>query len=444
MTATTDTSDNRIGFHLDTAAQVLVHARQRRADANQAEIDILIAANDWADLHSVEEAEDAAVHDFGDHLIPLAGQGAPYVAQFAVAEFAAALRMSTDSGRRLIGHALELRHRLLRLWDAVVEGQVPVWRARKIAEATTSLSQEGAGFVDRQLAGIAHSVSYAQLDRLIAEARTRFDPQTALEVPDSEQRYLAIEHDHHGFTGTATIHGILDAADAHDLDHALRDGAHQLAQLGCEESLDVRRAMAAGAIARGQLSLELDREVVLHVHVSADTLTAAEPEPAPPGEPVGLGLARVEETRTVVTTDQIRTWCGTAGKVTVKPVIDLADHVHVAAYEVPDRVSERTDLRDLHCVFPYCTRPARRCDHDHIREYARGGPTSTENIAPLCRHHHRLKTHARWTYTPIEDGTYLWTSPHGLTFIRDHTGTRDVTPPGLDTARWRSPTRPPD
>jgi hypothetical protein len=103
--------------------------------------------------------------------------------------------------------------------------------------------------------------------------------------------------------------------------------------------------------------------------------------------------------------------------------------VHVAQYEVPDRIAERTDLRDLHCVFPYCTRPARRCDKDHIRPYARGGPTATDNIAALCRRHHRLKTHTTWDYTPIEAGTYLWTSPHGLKFVRDHTGTRDVTPP---------------
>jgi len=430
MTATT--TDNRIGFHLDPAAQVLVHAREQRALADTAEVQLLVLANDWADLHSVEEAADAAVHDFGDHLIPIAGPGTPFVAQFAIAEFAAALRLSTESGRRLIGHALELRHRLLRLWDAVTEGQVPVWRARKIAEATTTLTVEGAAFVDRQLAGIAHTVSFAQLDRLITEAKARFDPHTALEVPATDPRYLAIEHDQHGFTGTATVHGILDAADAHDLETALRDGAAELAKLGCEEPLDVRRAMAAGTLARGQLSLDLDREIVLHVHISADTLTDTPPsdpeQPAPPGDPVGIGLARVEETRTVVTTDQIRSWCGTAGTIIVKPVIDLADHVHVAAYEIPDRIAERTDLRDLHCVFPYCTRPARRCDHDHIHEHARGGPTCTENLAPLCRHHHRLKTHSRWTYTPIEPGTYLWTSPHGLTFIRDHTGTRDVTP----------------
>jgi hypothetical protein len=450
MTATTDTTDNRIGFHLDPAAQVLAFAQQRRTDANQAEVDILIAANDWADLHPDPHGDlggDLAesIHEYGDRLIPLAGPGVPLIAEFAVAEFAAALRLSTDAGRRLIADALELRHRLLRLWDALNEGEVPAWKARRIATATIDLSIEGAAYVDRHLAGIAHTVSLAQLDRLIDEARARFEPDHAADLAASaaESRCFDIVQEPTGFAGLAFVHGILDAADAHDLNTAITTGAHQLAQLGCEESLDVRRSMAAAALARGQLSLDLDREIVLHVHLSADALTEPDDptqqqpgEPGQPGEPVGLGLARVEETRTVVTTDQIRSWCHTAGKVTVKPVIDLADHVHVAAYEIPDRIAERTDLRDVHCVFPYCTRPAKRCDHDHIREYARGGKTSTDNIAPLCRHHHRLKTHAAWSYTPIETGTYLWTSPHGLTFIRDHTGTRDITPPS------RPPDRP--
>ncbi|MEP6814212.1 MAG: hypothetical protein ABI873_01535, partial [Marmoricola sp.] len=44
----------------------------------------------------------------------------------------------------------------------------------------------------------------------------------------------------------------------------------------------------------------------------------------------------------------------------------------------------------------------------------------------LCRRHHRLKTHGAWGYTVIERGTYLWTSPHGYQFLRDHHGTLDV------------------
>jgi len=94
-------------------------------------------------------------------------------------------------------------------------------------------------------------------------------------------------------------------------------------------------------------------------------------------------------------------------------------------------------------VFPWCTRPAKLADCDHIQPYraahADGGPTCTCNLAALCRTHHRLKTHGHagthWTYTMLEPGTYLWSSPHGLQFLRDHTGTQPIEPahpPGRD------------
>ena len=121
--------------------------------------------------------------------------------------------------------------------------------------------------------------------------------------------------------------------------------------------------------------------------------------------------------------------------VVVKPVIDLAEHVSVEAYEVPDRISEPVALRDVTCVFPRCTRPARAlrpdrhpCDRDHVISHNKGGPTCACSIAPLCRRHHRLKTHGGWSYYVLEPGTYLWTSPHGYQFLRDHTGTLDISP----------------
>ena len=121
------------------------------------------------------------------------------------------------------------------------------------------------------------------------------------------------------------------------------------------------------------------------------------------------------------------------------------DHVHVEAYEVPDRIAEQVALRDHTCVFPWCTRPARRlrpdqhgCDCDHTVPHAQGGATCTCQLAPLCRRHHRLKTHGGWTYTILEPGTYLWSSPHRYQYLRDHTGTLDV------TRNRRSPAPPPD
>ena len=158
----------------------------------------------------------------------------------------------------------------------------------------------------------------------------------------------------------------VDLADALDLDTALSAGAARLADLGSVASLDVRRSEALGAMARHQLALDLDtsadtsngtettrarREVVLHVHLSEDAISA-------PG--TRLHLARVANTRSFVDADQVRTWCGVPGTtVTVKPVLDLAEHLHVDQYQVPDRLADQAAERDLTCVFPWCTRPAR-------------------------------------------------------------------------------------
>ncbi len=144
--------------------------------------------------------------------------------------------------------------------------------------------------------------------------------------------------------------------------------------------------------------------------------------------PGSLELAQVNNHHRTVTAEQVRTWCANPDtQVVVKPVIDLDEHIGVAAYEVPARLAEQTQVRDGTCVFPWCTRPAIACDSEHVTAHHDGGTTCSCNIAPVCRRHHRLKTHTPWTYTAIDPGTYLWTSPHGYQFLRDHHGTTDVT-----------------
>ena len=164
------------------------------------------------------------------------------------------------------------------------------------------------------------------------------------------------------------------------------------------------------------------RQVVLYVHLSRSAVE-------------GVGTARLEQGNQLITAGQVRDWCATAGKVTVKPVLDLEAHDPVDSDVVPDRHAEITAVRDRTCVFPWCTRSARRCDTDHTIPAARGGPTCPCNLAPLCRRHHRIKTHGGWTYTTLEPGVHLWTSKHGYSYLRDPDGT-------LDVSRDRS--RPPD
>ena len=461
---------------LDSAADVLVFVQARRRDADHAEADVFAAAATWADRHPAESITDAAAWAgpvFTEQPLMLAGPGAPLVAEFCLPELAAVLGMSPDSGRLLIAHAVETKHRLPRLWQRVLAGEVSVWRARRVAEQTIALSLEAAAFVDVQVAGFAHRIGPAATERLVAEAVARFMPAKAAEDATrlAHGRHVTFHHSdpgRAGVGGTTFMDAELDAADAHDLDVALAQEAAELKAAGCEESLDVRRAMAAGQIARHQLALDLaadaadagaggvaaggpgvavparpkPRQVVLYVHLSRAALES--------GPADCLHLGRVENGRRLVTADQVRGWCAHPDtQVTVRPVIDLEEFVHVEAYEVPERLAEQTRLRDHTCVFPWCTRPARSADCDHVVPHQRGAPTCSCNIAALCRRHHRTKTHANWSYTVLGPGTFLWSSPHGYQFLRDHTGTRDVTvgrpsaPPG-PIHRDAQPAVPPD
>ena len=423
---------------VDSRAEALAAARA----AHRAELVATAAqlrwAADWAAMHSVDSLDHAAASAvFGDTVIPVAGPGAPLVGEFCVAELAAALALPTEQGRWLIGEALELRHRLPRLWGRVMRHDLPAWRARRIARRTIDLTADAASFVDVQIAHVAHRVGPSVVDRLVDEALARFMPETADQRRQeaADGRHFTVDHRQLSFAGTSRVYGELDLADALDLDAAVTARARVLEQLGCEDGLDARRAAAIGEIARADLTLDLPsptpddpgsapgqrpargtRETVLYLHLSADAVA---------GESV---VGRVENTGDLVTADQVRDWCGNPfAKVVVKPVIDLDEHIHVASYEVSDRLAEHTHLRDATCVFPWCSRPARRCDKDHVVPHSEGGTTCSCNVAPLCRRHHRLKTHAvGWSYTVLDPGTYLWASPHGYRFLRDHTGTRDI------------------
>ena len=448
----------------DSSADLLAYARAQKQASMVAEANLLAAAVAWVDQHPPESIIDTACFSWREGGLPLAGEGAPEIAEFALAEFAAALGMSTDSGRRLVGQAIELAYRLPRHWARVRSGQLPAWRARRLAEQTMTLSPDAVAWVDAQLAPYLHKTSFTAQERLVAEAMTRFDPVRAAEEADraEDRRHVTVSHDQVSFWGTSRVEGELDLPDALDLEAALQAGARALKDLGSTEPLDVRRSHALGALARGEVTLEYDdspadsqahdrghRQVLIYVHLSEAALRA--------GDSDCLHLARVENTRTVVTADQVRAWCGSRVggpdvQIVVKPVIDLDDHLHVGAYEVPHRLAEQSELRDHTCVFPWCSRPATRCDKDHVVAHDRDGPTCSCNIAALCRRHHRLKTHAPWSYVPLEPGSYLWTSPHGYQYLVDHTGTLDVTPterrgrplPPHDAqvSRWRRTARP--
>ena len=81
-------------------------------------------------------------------------------------------------------------------------------------------------------------------------------------------------------------------------------------------------------------------------------------------------------------------------------------------------------VRDGTCTFPGCRAPAHRADADHTTEHAKGGKTVDSELAPACRHDHRLRHDGGWQVTHDAPGKVSWTSPLGHTYQRHR-------PPGL-------------
>ncbi len=441
-----------------TRTGLLASARSARAARDAAEVALLVATIEWCAAHRVTREDQAAwLAGYGEHGLSLGGRGCPLVRESAVTELAAALGLSTAAGTAYVGEALELRYRLPRLWERVLAGACPVWRARRVAARTTILCEDGADHVDTHVAGFAHSLSLAQLERVLDDTLLRFDPDQAetRRRAASESRRVDLDLDRVAPDGIVQLRAGLDLADAIDLEAAVSDRAHTLGRLGCAESLPVRRSLALGDLARGQAvlgSTDIEaesegtagdvvdgrhrprgRQVVAYLHLSRAAITGCAcgcdctPRRTDPTEAIGRLDGR-HPTRSPISTEVFRDWCSTAAQITIRPVLDLAETIHCESYEASDRLKDQTVQRDGTCVFPFCTRPASACDQEHPVPWP-AGPTATHNQAAVCRKHHRHKTHLGWSYTVLTPGLYLWTSPTGLRYLRSHVGTHEIDKP---------------
>lgn len=325
------------------------------------------------------------------------------------------------------------------------------WRARNIAQSTVGLTEEAAAFVDQQTAWCANRLTPSQLTRLIDHARARFMPDAlAQEIHDAaDRRHVTFDTDQVSYDGTIHLEADLEIPDALGLAEAVTTGAARLVALGSHDTLDGRRATALGDLARHQLAFGFDEadgdpakttparrtpattQIVLHAHLPADAIL--QPDHAESSGECLTGWIEQAGTR-VLSVEQIRAWCGRDDvTLVVRPVIDLRERLETTGYRPTDRIRDHVIARDRTCVFPWCARNARRCDLDHIIAFDHdhpdaGGRTTTDNLAPLCRRHHRLKTTGRWSYEMTDPGVFVWTSPHAHHYLRDHTGSQPIDP----------------
>ncbi|WP_200945027.1 HNH endonuclease signature motif containing protein, partial [Nocardioides sp. Root1257] len=249
-------------------------------------------------------------------------------------------------------------------------------------------------------APVLASCSWAKVESEVETAAAVADPEHAEgeRLDCSAQAHLDIAlTDARLNRGLVPITGLLEYTDALALEAQIKAGAHALLVDHPELDLDTRRAMAAGQLGGDAAA---PREVVIYAHH----------QPTEAHGIVGLEGGHVP----YATIDQLTEWCTTRGtKVSIRPVLDLSEEISTDAYAPTQRQREQAILTTPTCVFPHCSKDARGCDLDHITPYASGGKTTSWNLAPLCRFHHRVKTFSTWTYHRTSRTGFTWTSPKG-------------------------------
>ena len=401
-------------------AGVLAEAERVEIESRKIEVRRLHLAYQWTVLHPA--TGDTGVETPGGPGLgvleadeTLGGAGTPQVAAFAPEALAAAMGWTPTAARNLMADVLDLVHRHPQLWRRVRRGQVPAWQARRVTQQTRRLPKAGARWVDDRLAdriGCGPIIT----DRLVAQAAAQFDPHEQQRREEQAAAASEVELNHPApgeYAGASDLsaHGDTPTLQAfYDLVCAI---AAQLHLDGDTSPVGERKIKALGvivALATGQGTLDLadladladiataagkrTSKIKTYVHVQADDLDQ---------DAVGTAVGTVEKLG-AATLATIKHWVG-HHQVVIQPVLNMARRDAVDHHDPPPWMRDLVILRDRHCIFPGCTRDARACDLDHTTPYIdpdEGGPpgqTRPDNLACLCRRHHRAKTLGLWRYT---------------------------------------------
>jgi hypothetical protein len=334
------------------------------------------------------------------------------------AEIAAALGITRGLADSYLDYARAMRLRLPGVGALLVAGDIDYRTFQTIVYRTDLITDtQVLAAVDAELAlkvarwtGITQGRLGGQVDRIV----TRADQDAVRRRRERRgDREVSFWGDADGLT---EIFGRLITTDAHAIDARL----NALAATVCVDdprTRNQRRADALGALAVGadRLSCRCGQR---------DCAAAASPAPSPVVVHVIANEATLNGTGHVpgsmIGSDSLvpaELIAELARSAKLRPLTHPADLPPESGYTPSRRLADFVRCRDLTCRFPGCDQSATRCDLDHTVPYADGGPTHASNLKAVCRHHHLLKTFWGWRDQQLPDGTVIWTSPSGQTYI---------------------------
>ncbi len=331
-------------------------------------------------------------------------------------EIAAELALSPTAGARQIDEAVTLASRLPGTVDALEAGRIDLGRAKAVAEVTAGLSDEQATQVEAIVLAKGRRDSHAYFRRGLRRAVVKVDPDGAERRRRSARRDRDVRIDTRGEDGMAGLTARLPAADAlaafDHIDHLarqLRSGnpdpdGDPGEPVDPVQSLAQRRADVLLDLILGRRRHHPARTSV-NVTVAASTLAGADEQP---GHLHGYGTITAAHARELA---EHATW----RRILFDPADGQPLEVSRRRFPSPP-LARHVRTRTAWCAFPGCSKPAERCDLDHVTRHTDRGLTCDDNLSPLCRRHHRAKDDGPWKLAQPRPGHYQWTAPTGRTY----------------------------
>ncbi|MGH3498962.1 MAG: DUF222 domain-containing protein [Nocardioidaceae bacterium] len=184
----------------------------------------------------------------GERLVRPGGAGAPACGSFTADELGPGLAMSSWSADRLLADAVDLRHRLPRLFGALHAGRTDAWRARLVAARTRHLGAGEAAAVETLVLDRLDQVSRRRVADWVAGVAGQVDPEAADKQSEQATRRRHVSLDP-SFDDHIDVVATLFAGDALRLDARVDQLADLLAPGFPDQTKDQRRARALGLLA---------------------------------------------------------------------------------------------------------------------------------------------------------------------------------------------------
>lgn len=328
-------------------------------------------------------------------------------AMVAASEIQCALHLTRRSADVELSFALDLAHRLPKVFRMLGEGVIDYRRARTIERGTCHLTSAVAQKVVERIAEAVLVMTTGQLEARIKKLCIEAD------ADDAKDRYERAVTDRKLIAeptvdGTANLLGLDLAPDrVAAVSRRINAIARSLRRAGETRTRDQLRADVYIDLLHGK-DYRTDGGAVIHLTADLDTLAGLTDHP---GELNGFAPVISDIARQIAVDQDDAEW-----RFTVTDT-KTGRHLHDGVTRRRPTASQRRNIeaRDRTCIFPGCRMPSVDCDIDHTTPFSEGGATCPCNNAPGCRHDHRLKDHG-WTYVRLPDGRYQWTSPLGHTY----------------------------